>query len=206
MDSALEFVFRKHSKPLQPDNQLKITWQSTLVNWCEKTCSVALSDGEISQERFNQRSKIVSPRKLPDCLVIVADNSGGKPLTERRTTEMFPQILASDQKILKITNLNNSKPAYQPPIVFKGIIQPFCLSYIFSTFMRTDSCSNNFRAETTKLSHKMRSAKNSVQHATWKASHPTQVGRKWRNGNVIYLKFCLVIRDLLKKKLCIPSF
>ena len=25
MDSALEFVFRKHSKPLQPDNQLKIT-------------------------------------------------------------------------------------------------------------------------------------------------------------------------------------
>lgn len=112
---------------------------------------------------------------------------------------MFPQILASDQKILKITNLNNSKPAYQPPIVFKGIIQPFCLSYIFSTFMRTDSCSNNFRAETTKLWHKMRSAKNSVQHATWKASHPTQVGRKWRNGNVIYLKFCLVIRDLLKK-------
>lgn len=119
---------------------------------------------------------------------------------------MFPQILASDQKILKITNLNNSKPAYQPPIVLKGIIQPFCLSYIFSTFMRTDSCSNKFRAETTKLWHKMRSAKNSVQHATWKASHPTQVGRKWRNGNVIYLKFCLVIRDLLKKKIVHPFF
>lgn len=87
----------------------------SVLNKAVKSCSVALGDGGNLERTFKHTRETVP--KLPDD--IATEYSGENPPLSGYEHRNFSALskLASYQKILKITNLNNSRAAYQPPIV-----------------------------------------------------------------------------------------